>query len=497
MSLERWAEAVDAYKAIIRLAPGDAEAHYFLGCGLEKLGAPDDALEAYRQAIALDPDTADAHYNLGTLLLALNRPEEARAALIGALEIDPNLADAQNNLGTALRNLGQPEEARTAYRRCLEIDPGHVAAHGNLGNVHQEIGEFREAKACYLRALQIEPKFTQAYEYLAELETFTAPNELSKAMETLAADPSLSDGQTMHLSFALAKAYDDLGDHDQAFACLDRGNRIKRRSLDYDVADDEAYFERLAKAFGEAPRPKTSGPLDGPPRPIFVVGMPRSGTTLVEQILASHSQVHGAGELTLLPRLVARTEPGAAGLRRLADEYLSAVRELAPEHTHVVDKLPANFKHLGIIRRAMPGAAIVHCLRDPRDTCLSCYGKLFVNAQAFSYDLGDLGRYYRAYARLTAHWREAMPGCILDVRYEDVVGDLKGQTERLLEFCGLPWEEGCLSYHETRRPVHTASAVQVRQPIYAGSVGRWERYRAHLGPLLEALGPAGPRTAGS
>lgn len=254
MSLDHWAEAADAYKAVIRLAPGDAEAHYFLGCGLEKLDAPDDALEAYRQAIALDPEYADAHYNLGTLLLALNRPEEARAALLGALEIDPDFADALNNLGTALRDLGKPEEAVTAYRRGLEIDPGHAVARGNLGNVYLELGEFHEAEACYLQALKIEPKFTQVYEYLAGIETFTAPNELSKAMETLAADPSLTDGQTMHLSFALAKTYDDLGEYDQAFACLDRGNRIKRRSFDYDVADDEAYFERLEAALVRAGR---------------------------------------------------------------------------------------------------------------------------------------------------------------------------------------------------------------------------------------------------
>ena len=308
------------------------------------------------------------------------------------------------------------------------------------------------------------------------------------------------EDQKVELHFALAKAYNDLKRYEPAFEHLQKGNAIKRRRVSYGEALDMEFSRAIAASFTSELFETRRGAGDPSDVPVFVVGMPRSGTTLVEQILASHPSVFGAGELMYMYRLA---ESGHAGgnfpfdiaslpddaLRRFGGFYAARVRALAPQAKRIVDKLPANFRLVGLIRLALPNARIIHVRRDPLDTCFSCYSKLFSQNLDFTYDLGELGRYYKAYDKLMEHWRNVLPeGAMLEVQYEDLVSDFEPQARRLIAYCGLEWDDGCLSFHKTVRPVRTASAGQVRQPVFKTSIGRWRPYREHLRPLLDALG---------
>jgi hypothetical protein len=311
----------------------------------------------------------------------------------------------------------------------------------------------------------------------------------------------------MHLDFSLGKAYADIEDYPRSFQHLLAANATKRGTIFYDERVAFAYFDRIEQIFSAELVASKAGGGEPSQRPIFVLGMARSGTTLVEQLLASHPAVQGAGELTTFKdvALAVRGPQGnalpypdvvptldQAALKSIGAEYVKRLAALAPEGERATDKMPSNFYFAGLIHLALPNAVIIHTVRNPVDTCISCFSKLFRDEQNHTYDLGELGRFYLRYQRLMEHWRRVLPpGRILDVRYEDVVDDLEGQARRVLAHCGLPWDDRCLAFHETNRPVRTASAVQVRQPIYKSAVGRWRAYEEFLGPLLKELASAG------
>jgi hypothetical protein len=326
-------------------------------------------------------------------------------------------------------------------------------------------------------------------------------------MLSLENDPDLSKTERMQLHFALGKAYADLRDHDRSFEHLLRGNALKRAIASYDEAGTLSLFDRIEAIFTPELVAAKSGFGDPSPVPIFVLGMPRSGTTLVEQIIASHPCVHGAGELKTFNDIIetvrgddGKTIPYPAfvsaldgrATAQIGMRYIEAIRRLSPSISHITDKMPSNFFFAGLIHLALPNARIIHTIRDGVDTCVSCFSKLFTAEQNYTYDLAELGRYYVRYERLMAHWRRVLPpGRILDVNYEDVVADLEQNARRIVAHCGLPWDDRCLSFHETARPVRTASAAQVRQPIYKTAIARWRVYGDALVPLLDALNRGG------
>jgi hypothetical protein len=322
-------------------------------------------------------------------------------------------------------------------------------------------------------------------------------------MQALEREDNLSPTERMQLDFALGKAYADLKEHGRSFEHLIQANAGKRAQIAYDEAATLGLFERIEQTFTPALVGRKARDGDPSRLPIFVIGMPRSGTTLVEQILASHPQVHGAGELKAMND-IADTVPGvgtvripypefvpaldAAAMRAVGARYVAALKRLAGGARRVTDKMPSNFFFAGLIHLALPNAPIIHTVRDPVDTCVSCFSKLFTAEQNHTYDLAELGRYHRRYQRLMAHWHRVLPaGRILDVRYEDVVADLEGAARRIIAHCGLDWDARCLDFHRTERPVRTASATQVRQPIYTSAVGRARVYEPYLRPLLAEL----------
>jgi tetratricopeptide (TPR) repeat protein len=506
-ALGRLNEAIDSYNRALELNPGYVGAYDCLGNALKGLGRLDEALAAYHRVVVLKPKYAEGHYNLGNVLLGLSRPEEAVAAFHAALALKPELVEAYNNLGAALAELGRIEEALIIYDKAASLQlPGFDNPLANKALLLMENGQANGALEIIEQALAINPNSANAWHLRSDLKRFVPNDPDIEAMEAMLAVADmrvLPLEDRVRLEFALGKAWMDAGDAERAFAHLGRGNRLKRSTFVYDSEETDRWIAEIVASFTPALMDKFSGAGYASEVPVFVVGMPRSGTTLVEQILASHPNIHGAGELTVLQDLVARGPARKSGagpdypklldellpedLFDLGREYEQRMRAVAQPGHRVVDKNPTNFLYAGLIHLILPNARIIHCRRDPVDTCLSCYTKLFRDVR-FARDLRELGSYYRCYEALMSHWRDVLPaGRFTEVHYEHVVDDLEGQARRLIEFCGQDWNAACLRFHETHRSVRTASVNQVRQPIYRSSVGRWRPYAPYLGPLLDAL----------
>ncbi|MGD1016585.1 MAG: sulfotransferase [Roseiarcus sp.] len=533
-------EALSAYDKAMALAPDHAPAFNNRGLALLRVGRVEAALASFDKAAAISPTYVDALANRGLVLLDFKRRQAALASFDQALSIAPNHVDALAHRGRALIELRRPEAALASLDRALAINPGHVIALNHRGGALAELGRFDEALACFDRAHALRPDYAEALEnkastlalhgrmaeaaatvdqaialaprrarayFLSTTYQRVQPGDRRlAAMEDLAGEmASLPLDDQINLNFALARAYRDLGDPERSFPRLAAGTALKRKMIAYDEARALEGFERAETTFtGELMRrAATCG--ESSAAPVFIVGMPRSGTTLIEQILASHPNVFAAGEIddfavvledlrasekiaAPYPELAAEISPEQ--LRRLGAGYLQRLRALAPAAERITNKKPENFIYLGLIRLALPNAQVIHVRRDPLDTCFSCFSQNFSEgAVPYAYDLGELGRFYRAYETLMEHWRAVLPAdAMIEVRYEDVVADLEGQARRLVAYCGLEWDPRCLEFHRAERAVRTASIAEVRQPIYATSIGRWRAYEAFLGPLREGLG---------
>jgi tetratricopeptide (TPR) repeat protein len=419
-------------------------------------------------------------------------------------------ADLHHNYALLLEQEGRSAEAAEQCRKALAIRPSFSRAHVTLGDILRHRGDFTGAMAEYDQALAINPQEVQAHLVRGDLKKFSAEDPDLAALESLVATPRLSRSDAAVAHLALAKALEDAGDYERAFEEMSLGNALKRQETEYDEKNALRRFEGAARVFDAGLLAKFAGAGHPSAVPIFVLGMPRSGSTLIEQILASHPQVHAAGEITTFETAVlnvlgslrkktaypeAIADLDEPSMRRIGQIYVSRLPPVPEGKTRVVDKLPGNLLAVGMIRMALPNARIVHTMRNPADTCISCYSKVFRdNMVGYSYDLGELGRYYRGYHDLMAHWRSVLPGgAMLDVQYEAVVDDLEGQARRLIAYCGLEWDERCLNFQNAQRPVRTLSSAQVRQPLFRTSVERWRRYGPGVAPLLEELGALMPR----
>ena len=495
-SLGRPEEALEHFQRAGSIAPGYAEASSNAGNALRDLGRPQDAISHYQRAIAADPGFAEAHNNLGTALKDLGRYGEAVDHYKKALELKPVFAMALNNLGLLYDETGCPQDAVDSYERAIAIDPDFADARNNLGNMLFQLGQRDEAAEQYRRAIAIRPTFAEAYRHLANLHPDT---ELATVIEQQIGRPETRDAERMHFHYALARICDKRAQYDTAFAHYAAANRIRRTSLDYDADRHARYIDRLIKAYSQGLRDQVREWGSNSELPVFIVGMPRSGTTLIEQIVASHPRVHGAGELPQMASFEQAIPDYPDSLRQggrivAADasrRYLEALRTHSDAATRITDKAPSNFLRIGLIRLLFPNAKIVHCRRNALDTCVSMYFNYFVAGNEYSYDLEELGRYYRDYLRLMAHWRDAFAADMLEIRYEDLVDDQESTSRELIDHLGLDWDPACLDFHRNRRAVRTASSMQVREPIYDRSVQRWRHYEKQLAPLVSLLGAGG------
>jgi tetratricopeptide (TPR) repeat protein len=522
-------EAEDSLRHAIRLNPRYADAYVNLAIALKAQGKSAAAEAACRQAISLDAMSAYAYNVLGNVQLDLGRAHEAERSLRHALTLRPRFAEALSNLGHTLVGLGRLDEAEVAFRQAIAFKPDIAAAHYNLGYVLERqdrladaeaayrqaivlkpdfadahnnlgatlkfLGRFTDARACVERALQLSPQNPSYLLSLAELKRFDRGDADLASLQALARDfAALPVKKQIDLSFALAKACEDIGRCDEAIHHLLAGNALKRRQISYDEAAALGGLDDIVESFTPELMRSLEGAGESSSAPVFIVGMPRSGTTLIEQILASHPDTFGGGELPTLSAIAAGIMPNKAvhisadSLRRAGARYVAEIARLAPHAARITDKMPSNFRFAGLIHLMLPNARIIHAVRNPLDTCFSCFSKLFADGQYQTYDLAELGRYYRRYQRVMEHWRRLLPaGRILEVRYEDVVTDLEGQARRIIAHCGLAWHDRCLAFHETDRPVHTASALQVRQPLYEHAIGRARPFIRFLQPLIDAI----------
>ena len=493
-------EAERHYRAVLQAYPGHSGALHGVGLICIQSNRLEDAEDSLRLAVKAAPGDGTIRGHLGLALLRLGSYAEAAQAFEAALTVRADDTTALMGLGDTLSILGRPAEAQDAFEKLLAIDPKHAAAHFGLGTILKQQGRFGDARLAYERAVALSPKNPAFHRALAEAGRFAEGDPRLVALEELARDENtLAESQKVELNFALAKAYDDLKRYEHAFSHLQKGNAIKRRLVTYHEAKVMEAFREIAAAFTPALMDAKRAAGHPSEVPVFIVGMPRSGTSLVEQILASHPNVFGAGELMFVQDLITGGHAGTnypANIASLSDNmhrqfgasYLTRVHALAPDAECIVDKLPANFRHIGLIHLTLPNARIIHVRRDAVDTCFSCYSKLFLSGLNYTYDLGELGRYYKAYETLMAHWRTVLPErAMIDVQYETLIENFSDEARWIVAFCGLEWDERCLRFHETKRAVRTLSEFQVRQPLFKTSIGRWRIYEEKLKPLLDAL----------
>ena len=490
-ALGRRAEAVASYRRALELTPNDVDTLNNLGNALRELGDRRAAVPLYARAIEVDPNRADSRCNLGNVLFELREVEPAIDSYRQALARHPGHAPSHLGLAFALRQQRRPAEAEASCRAALAIDPDYVEALAFLGELRADRGEFSEAEPLFRRALELNPGFPHAYASIATHRKMTRGDAQWLAGARALLERPLPLGHEISLCYALGKYFDDVKEYDEAFAHYRQANELsKRYGRQYDPSRLTARVDAIIGSLDAAWLRRMTPYGTDSELPVLIIGMPRSGTSLAEQILASHRAAFGAGELTFWNsayEAYREAEQGGTGtelIPHLAADYLKQLTGLSPDSRRVIDKMPANFMYAGFIHAALPRARIIHMQRDPIDTCVSIYFQNFFNIAPYANDLDNLAHYYREYRRITEHWRALLPpSALLEVPYEGLIADQEGWTRRMLDFIGLPWDPACLEFEKTSRVVITASKWQVRQRISTASLGRWRNYEPHLAPL--------------
>lgn len=505
----KFEEAERICREIIRNNPSNVEAIRLIGRMAARQNRVGIAERQYRKALEMAPDYTGVIVDLGKLLRHDDRFEEAIACFRKAIEMEPGNARLHDLLANALAPAALTYEAIEAHQKAIELNPKLSIAWLGLGHMLKTVGRQKEAIEAYQQCYELEPDIGAIQWSLANLKTYHFKDEEIEDMEAKVKRNDLEVESEVNFLFALAKAWEDREDYGRAWQYYHDGNSKRRMREIYDSAETEAVNNLIIDVFSKELLAQHTDAGNTDPAPIYVIGLPRSGSTLIEQILASHSLVEGTSELPYVTRIIRSLN------RNRADgiNYPKAVVELDDRHfeamgqdyinfcqmhrtegkQYFIDKNPNNFPAVGFIHLMLPNAKIIDARRHPMDACFSCYRQLFAKGQPFTYDLTDIGEYYLQYQRMMDYWDEVLPGRVLTMQYEEVVVDFENQVRRLLDYCGLPFEEGCLNFYATDRPVRTASSEQVRQPIYTQSLGRWRNYEQHLDELKEILEPLLPR----
>ena len=494
LAQQRFAEAAVSYAQAIALRPRSAGALVNLANALRESGQTDGALTACQRALDLQPQLADAHLIRGTAQSDLGLLDDAALSYARALELNPSLVRAHIAWAMVLRQIGRAADAEALCRQALKVDPGCAEALALLGELRADFGHFTEADSCFRKAIEIDPNLPAAWAALARYRKMGDGDATWLAAAQRIASQPLSLGQEVNLRFAIGKYFDDREDFDNAFASYQRGNELKKRAgLKHDPTQMPRRVDQAIRLYSQRWLLQAEAAGSQSARPVFIVGMPCSGTSLTEKILSSHPQVHSAGESRFWHTTTVnfeatrrRGEDGIGAIAGIARGALQHLHALSADATRVIDKMPENFINLGLIHAAFPNARIIHMQRHPLDTALSIYFQVFSNNYSYSNDLEHIARYYAEYQRLMKHWHTVLPsGTILDVPYEELVSAPEPWTRALIKFIELPWDHACLDFHQTQRVVTTASNWQVRQRITQPSAGLWRRYARHLEPLRQ------------
>jgi tetratricopeptide (TPR) repeat protein len=502
-ALGRFAEAIQSFKDAVRQKPDYLASYIHLGNVLHMTRRYDEAIECFRKSIDLKPIFPEMHYNIGNAHIEMLRWEEAISSFKESIALKPEYALAHGNLSLAFKRQGNLNEALQSIRRALSFEPNHAQFHNNIGTILKDLGEFEKADEHFRRAISLNPEYAEPYRNLISIVRAKENGPLVTKMEHLFNSQNVSRKDRMLLAFGLGSAYEEMEQYDCSFNILEQANGYARELMTYDGTKDEILFQGIVDAFPHSVFDQFRENSSEDKSPIFVLGMPRSGTTLVEQILASHSHVFGGGETNYLENTI-RTVFSRNGLTfpqgfaslseneisNLAETYIQKLCSHPSPTKRTTDKTTLNFRYLGLIALVFPHARIIHVRRNPLDTCFSIYAKYFPGNQPYAYDLQSLGKFYNLYTTLMKHWTSVVPNAFYEVNYENLVTNTEQEIRGLLDYCDLPFDKNCLSFHKTNRVVQTASAAQVRQPMYDKSIGRWRNFETQLCSLQQMLADA-------
>jgi tetratricopeptide (TPR) repeat protein len=488
--------AAKMFEVAVSIKPDYAEAHFNLGVILNVLGQDVDAVESYKKAIAITPNYPDAHNNLGTALHDLGNLEASIESLEWAVAYKYDFAEAHNNLGNVLNEYGRVEDAIESFEKAVALKSDYSKAYFNLAIAYKDLGN----KEAFLKNIEntvsLKPDWGEAYLHLSRVKIFKENDPQVVQMKFCLSRTDLSLLDRISFNFALSHVYENRENHDEQFKFLNEANRLRKEELNYTFERDQKYFNTIKESFRSPPIIEKSSYIPTTIKPIFIVGMPRSGTSLVHQIIDSHNEAYGAGELNILNKFIgvflkerdneSKNFLSAEDTLSIREHFLDSLSKLNITENVIVDKMPLNFRYIGFILTAFPEAKIVHMNRDPMATCWSIY-KYYFNGNSYSYNQDDLAQYYQMYKNLMGFWNKLFPNKIYDICYEDLTTLQEIETRKLLEYCELEWDESCLNFHKNKKAVKTTSAMQVRQKIYQGSSEVWKKYEAYLQPLLKGL----------
>ena len=491
---KNWESALRYFEKSLEIDPHHAEAHSNVGNILQELSKFRDAETSYKQAIALKPDYAEAHHNLGITLQKLGKLEEAVTSCKQAIALKPDYAEAHSNLGNTLQELGRLDEAETSYKQAIALKPDYAEAHSNLGKTLQELGKSDEAEANYKQAIALKPDFAEAHSMLTSMKKFDAQDEQYLKMRELYLDTNISEEQRCHINFGLAKACEDLKDFEQAFVHYSKGNALRKKLLNYDINQDVELFRQIIFNYPRIEQNSlTPGRLSKNLMPVFIVGMPRSGTTLAEQIISSHSQVTGAGELSYATQFGAAiatgfSEANESALLDFRHKYLAKLQNISDGKLIVTDKMPQNFRYIGLLCAAFPEAKIIHVKRNPAAVCWANYKQYFASKSiGYCYAIDDVIGYHKLYKNLMKFWINSLSNRLYSLDYERLTLNQESETRQLIDYLDLDWDDKCLSPQKNTRSVATASNLQVREKVYQGSSEQWKKYKPFLNGAFDHL----------
>ena len=488
-------------KKLIKKFPNYLAVYNLLGLCLQSQKKFSEAMKYYKIAIQNNPKFFVAINNLGNTYHAMGDLKNAQSYFERAIEINPKFTHAICNLGNIKKDLNNFEEAIKYYKLALSIDDKLYIVHHNLGLAYQAIGKFQVSKKYFESALKINPKFTRADRSLSMPLKYDINNPHLKSMEKKIKDQSLNNFQKMELYFGLGKAYEDIKNYKKSFENYKLGNKIKRDATKYQINDDVILFENIKSSFSNINFQNLDNIGNKSNKMIFILGMPRSGTTMVEQIISNHKKVYGAGELKDLTEIIRENFivndkikfpkklniKDRAFFNNMGTKYIENLDRYNANKNYITDKAPLNFRWIGLIKLILPKSKIIHCTRDPKDICLSLFKNIFEGQLNFSYNLEEVGEYHKLYQNLMKFWKQLLPDFIYDISYEKLVKNQEFESRKLLDFCNLDWDKNCLTFYKNKRGIITASFAQARKPIYKNSVKSWQKYENELLPLFKIL----------
>ena len=485
-------DAIVSYNKALAIKPDYAEAYYNMGNALKEQGKLEEAIDAYNKVLAIKPDHAEAYYNMGITLRDQGKIDEAITSYEKALSLKPDFAEAYNNMGNALKDQGKIEDAIVSYEKALSLKPDFAEAYNNIGITLNEQGKFDEAITFYEKALSLEPDYPEAHRNLSSLIKYKPDNTQVALVGEMIKRSDLKDDDRCHLQYTYAKMKEDLGDLDAAYDNYISGGKLRQKLLSYDFKQDEITFEKIKNMGPKLKEFAFSKPFDTATNtPIFILGMPRSGTTLVEQIISSHSEVHGAGELTFLSRFansnnIYNQTINSDNILEVRKNYLNELEKVSHSKPFVTDKMPQNFLHISILLKALPEAKVIHVKRDPAATCWSNFKHYFsLKGMGYSYDLKDTVNYFKLYQDLMDFWDQQYSDQIYHLDYDKLTVEQESETRKLIEYLKLGWEDDCLSPNKNKRSVRTASQQQVREKVYTGSSQAWRKFEPYLNGVFD------------